>query len=329
MQPNYFQEYLHSKLHLWIGLGCLGLALFSLNFAIIILAAAVYAAAMWLVHDLPSFKKQVDDKYNAEQQAIDYKKVSDFKANRDRQVMALTKTRQGKYLELSEICKGIERSTMEQVGEADAASDDRIRKLEELLYTYLKLLSIEQSLEQFIEVSRDENVAKEIDDAQASVDDVTHDIETMMAKTDANPATLQAKQRLQTSYKDRLEVLKKRLNKLELAKTNIELVSAEQSRLNDQVRLIRDDSLSSRNADAISDRIDATAQNLENTNQWLTQMNEFKDVVGDMPPTSSRMGFDAPVAVQNPNRNPITDYAEPTGTISRRPTATAAYRVRR
>ena len=295
MEPiNYFKEYLHSKLHLYIGVGCLLAALFTGHLLVLLLALAVYGGCMAFIYELAFFKNKVDAKYAGIQKTEDDQKMVAFRSNRDRQVLALTKSRQIKYAELSAICQSIEKTTMEQVGTADAASDARNRKLEELLYTYLKLLSIEQSLEQFIEGSRDENVAKEIDDAKDSLDDVNKAIVALQADKDGNPENVIAKQRLQASYADRLEVLKKRLNKVDLAKSNIELVTAEQSRLNDQVRLIRDDSLSSRNADSLSDRITDATANLEHTNDWLAQMSEFKDVVGDMPPTTARMGFEVP-----------------------------------
>ena len=40
-------------------------------------------------------------------------------------------------------------------------------------------------------------------------------------------------------------------------------------------------------------RIDATVEHLDQTNKWLSQLDEFKDLVGDMPATELRVGYQA------------------------------------
>ena len=89
-----------------------------------------------------------------------------------------------------------------------------------------------------------------------------------------------------------MEVLKKRLNRVEQAKANIEVVSAEQERLQQQVKLIKADAIATRNTESLTNRIDASLEHLGETNKWLSEMNDFKDIVGDMPSSmTSRIGF--------------------------------------
>jgi hypothetical protein len=49
-----------------------------------------------------------------------------------------------------------------------------------------------------------------------------------------------------------------------------------------------------KNAGALTERIDATVSHLDQTNKWLAEMDDFKDLVGDLPQTEARLGFSAP-----------------------------------
>ena len=68
---------------------------------------------------------------------------------------------------------------------------------------------------------------------------------------------------------------------------------SEQERLDQQIKLIRADAVATKNADALTARIDATVEHLDQTNKWLSEMDEFKDLVGDMPSTELRVGYQA------------------------------------
>ena len=70
-------------------------------------------------------------------------------------------------------------------------------------------------------------------------------------------------------------------------RANLDLVVAEQDRLDQQIKLIRADAVATKNAETLTARIDATVEHLDQTNKWLSEMDEFKDLVGDMPSTDS------------------------------------------
>src|SRR5205814_4834768 len=101
------------------------------------------------------------------------------------------------------------------------------------------------------------------------------------------------KQRDPASRLERLEVLRKRQQRIDQAQENLALVVSEQDRLNQQIKLIRADAVATKNADALTARIDATVEHLDQTNKWLSELDEFKDLVGDMPATEMRVGFDS------------------------------------
>src|SRR5262249_20740560 len=72
------------------------------------------------------------------------------------------------------------------------------------------------------------------------------------------------------------------------------LVVSEQDRLDQQIKLIRADAVATKNAETLTARIDATVEHLDQTNKWLSEMDEFKDLGGDMPNTEMRVGYENP-----------------------------------
>ena len=177
---------------------------------------------------------------------------------------------------------------------ADPATDPRLRKLDELMWTYLRLLGIQQSLEQFLQTERDENVPALLKDAEAEAARLNAEAEALKAKGPG--AALDTKQRYLGSRLERLEVLRKREQRIEQAQANLALVVSEQDRLDQQIKLIRADAVATKNAETLTARIDATVEHLDQTNKWLSEMDEFKDLVGDMPATELRIGYQATAA---------------------------------
>jgi len=89
-------------------------------------------------------------------------------------------------------------------------------------------------------------------------------------------------------------VLRKRQQRSQEADSNLQLVVSEQERLEQQIKLIRADAIATKNTSTLTARIDATVEHLDQTNKWLSEMDEFKDLVGDMPATDQRVGYEAP-----------------------------------
>ena len=178
-----------------------------------------------------------------------------------------------------------------------------MRKLDELMWTYLRLLGIEQSLEQFLETERREDVPAVLKEAEAEVARLNAEIESLKAK--GSPSVLETRQRYLGSRFERLDVLRKRQQRIEQAQENLALVVSEQDRLDQQIKLIRADAVATKNAEKLTARIDATVSHLDQTNKWLSELDEFKDLVGDMPSTERRVGYEA-----NPAMPPVIDKTE-------------------
>src|SRR5437667_8536292 len=95
---------------------------------------------------------------------------------------------------------------------------------------------------------------------------------------------------------ERFEVLRKRRQRIEQAEANLALAVSEQERLDQQIKLIRADAVATKNAETLTARIDATVEHLDQTNKWLSELDEFKDLVGDLPNTELRVGYEAAAA---------------------------------
>jgi hypothetical protein len=87
--------------------------------------------------------------------------------------------------------------------------------------------------------------------------------------------------------------LRKRAERVQEAESNLELVLSEQERLAEQIKLIRADAVATKSASAVRARIDASVEHLNETNKWLSEMDQFRDLAGDLPMVPTRVGFEA------------------------------------
>ena len=85
--------------------------------------------------------------------------------------------------------------------------------------------------------------------------------------------------------------MRKRQQRIQQADENLALVVSEQDRLEQQIKLIRADAVATKNAETLTARIDATVEHLDQTNKWLSELDQFKDLVGDIASTELREGY--------------------------------------
>jgi hypothetical protein len=290
--PNYRREFLRSPHHASLALATLGLGFLSANPLGLIVGATAYVLGWIYLPDLGFFKRWVDRRNEAARQAADALKVQEFIQRRDRLINSLSSALSQRYHRLVEVCRDIESAGAESpLVESGSSGDPRLRKLDELMWTYLRLLGIEESLERFLETERRDDLPKLVQEAEGEAGRLGQELEGLKAK--GGGPVFETRQRYLNSRLERLEVLRKRLARVEQAKANLALVLAEQERLDQQIKLIRADAVASKNADALTARIDATVEHLDQTNKWLSEMDEFKDLVADMPSTDRRVGYEA------------------------------------
>lgn len=300
-QPtNYHGEFLRSPHHAALGLLTLGVGFMSGALLPLIAGATLYALGWIYLPDLAFFRGWVDRRHEGNKRAEEAQKVAAFVQRRDALLRSLAPERRERYGRLALVCRDIETATSDNLlASADPQTDPRLKKLDELMWTYLRLLGIEESLEDFLETEQRENVPALVKDAEAEAARLSSDVDALKAK--GGDATLETKQRYLGSRLERLEVLRKRLQRSDQAQANLQLVVSEQERLDQQIKLIRADAVATKNAETLTARIDATVEHLDQTNKWLSELDEFKDMVGDMPSTELRVGYQAaPVQPQPP-----------------------------
>jgi DNA repair exonuclease SbcCD ATPase subunit len=290
--PKYRAEFLKSPHHAALGLLTLGAGFMSGLILPLIAGATVYALGWIYLPDMPFFRRWVDRRYDSSKRAAEMRKVADFVQRRESLVSCLSPNRRERYRRLSQVCRDIETASADSaLASADSSTDPRLRKLDELMWTFLRLLGIEESLERFLETERREDVPAMLKDAEAEAARLAKEVDALKDKGDNG--AFETKQRFLNSRMERLDVLRKRQQRIEQAEANLQLVVAEQERLEQQIKLIRADAVATKNAETLTARIDATVEHLDQTNKWLSEMDEFKDLVGDLPNTEMRLGYEA------------------------------------
>jgi DNA repair exonuclease SbcCD ATPase subunit len=290
--PNYRREFWNSPHHVGLALSTLGLGFVSGALLPLIIGGTLYSLGWVYMPDLPFFRGWVDRRREAARRTEEMNKVAEFVQRRDTLLSSLSTRAREQYRNLAGVCRDIESASADTpLNPGGGNPDPRLRKLDELMWTYLRLLGIQESLARFLETERREDLPGLIKDAEQEVAALTAEVDGLKSKG-VSPA-LETKQRYLGSRLERLEVLKKRQQRIDQAQENLALVVSEQDRLDQQIKLIRADAVATKNADALTARIDATVEHLDQTNKWLSELDEFKDLVGDMPATEMRVGFDS------------------------------------
>jgi len=313
--PNYHAEFWRSPHHAALGLLTLGLGFLSAQILPLIVGVTAYALGWIYIPDMSFFRHWVDRRFDAVKRAAEEQKVTEFVRRREALIASLSPERRARYQRLAQVCRDIEAASSDNpLASADPSTDPRLRKLDELMWTFLRLLGIEESLERFIQTEQGEDVPGMVKDGEVEVNRLNAELEAL--KKSGNAAALDTKQRLLSSRMERLEVLRKRQQRCEQGQSNLQLVLSEQDRLDQQIKLIRADAVASKNAETLTARIDATVEHLDQTNKWLSELDEFKDLVGDMPTTELRVGYEA-----NPATGTVAVAAGPTAPPVFQPTA--------
>ena len=284
-----WRAFLQSPHHAVMALATLGAGFATGEPLYFVAGVTAYVLGWVYLPDMRFFQDWVNRRASAETNAAEAAELAQFKRRREALIGALSSQLRERYHLLAKVCRDIEQAAARNDGETDfdLTSDTRLRKIDELMWMYLRLLSMQQSLETFLETERREDLRGAVATAEAETTALETDVKALPPS-----AAFDTKQRLLASRRDRLEVLRKRWQRVEEAESNLELVLSEQERLAEQIKLIRADAVATKNATAVSARIDASVEHLNETNKWLSEMDQFRDLAGDMPMVPSRIGFE-------------------------------------
>lgn len=285
-----WRAFLQSPHHAVMALATLGAGFATGEPLYFIAGAAAYVLGWVYVPDMAFFRKWRERRAGAETSAVEAAELAQFRRRRETLISSLSSTLRERYHVLAKVCRDIEKAAAESgdSSELNLSADARLRKIDELMWMYLRLLTMQQSLETFLETERHEDLAGSL----ALAEEETLALEAEV-KSLGETSAADSKQRLLESRRDRLDVLRKRVLRVNEAESNLELVLSEEERLAEQIKLIRADAVATKSASAVSARIDASVEHLNETNKWLSEMDQFRDLAGDMPMAPSRIGFEA------------------------------------
>lgn len=284
-----YKQFFWSPHHAWLAALTLGLGFISAHLGLLMVGAAAYVLGWIYLPDTPLFTGWIEKKENAVEQQNSRLQAQAFISRRDGLIANLSPDRARRYYEVASVCRDIENATREnEAANPSADIDPRLRKLDELMWTYLRLLVMESSLGDFLETERQEAIPTAIASGQEEIKRMDAEIQAAVARNENTTPKI----RLLESRKERLSALVKRQDRVTEAADNIALVSAEQDRLVQQIKLLRADSVAARNAETLTARIDATVEHLSQTNKLFAEIDQFKDLVSeDLPATTERLGY--------------------------------------
>jgi hypothetical protein len=278
-----------SHYHAYLGLSTIGMGLLTGHPFGVIVGAFAYAMGWLYLPDSNFFKKTIDDKVALAKKLEEEKKVEAFRIKQTKVLNGLNENHLAVYRKLKIVCTDIERI----IGESSIDTQSiRLSSLDRLMWAYLRLLGMQEMLENFMDSETENNLDLQISDAKKDIDELSVQLKEAKEKADNLPSLVETKERVIKSKQDRLDAIKQRKERIELAKNNLSYVIAEQERLHEQIMLMRSDVMASRDAQSLSVKIDATVDHIEQANQIMKQFEGLTEMTDDLPSTNAtRIGY--------------------------------------
>ena len=216
-----------------------------------LLGAAGELAYLGFLSSSASFQKLVQGERLLERQVGWDEKVRLVAAS-------LSPDSQGRYRRLLAQCGLIlgmsEKAALESLG---SLNDMRAGGLNQLLWLFLRLLS-----------SRELIIANL---AQVDRESLAADVTKLRDRLTVTPADTPLARSLQAT----LDIQSKRLDNLNRARASLDVIDAELERIEQQVRLIREEAAVGGGPEVLSDRLDAVTSTMAETSRWMDQHAEL------------------------------------------------------
>jgi len=230
----------------WIALG--GAAAFALvtGTAIpIALAGGLELMYLAVVSQHPRFQRLVRSWKFAEQQKLNEQKLGDMLRN-------LPPDMQGRYIKLAEVCRSIRGNFAQLSSTSQIFVQQMDQRLEGLLHGYARLLSAAFQQRQYVKTT--------------DPDQITKEVAALQQHLNTDPP------RVQDINKKRVEILSKRLEKYQKISENRQVVDAQCSAVEDVLQLVRDQSVTMRDPQQVSDQLANLVHDVEQTEQTVQQV---------------------------------------------------------
>jgi hypothetical protein len=230
----------------WIALG--GAAAFALvtGTAIpIALAGGLELMYLAVVSQHPRFQRLVRSWKFADEQKLNEQKLGDM-------LRSLPPDMQGRYIKLAEVCRSIRGNFAQLSSTSQIFVQQMDSRLEGLLHGYARLLSAAFQQRQYVKTT--------------DPDQITKEVAALQQHLNSDPP------RVQDINKRRVEILSKRLEKYQKINENRQVVDAQCSAVEDVLQLVRDQSVTMRDPQQVSDQLANLVHDVEQTEQTVQQV---------------------------------------------------------
>jgi hypothetical protein len=242
---NYLKEALKHQYN-WIGLiGAAAFSLVSLSALPLVLAAGLELIYLSVIPNSSRFKRFVRScKYEEEKRRRE-QKLSDI-------LQSLANSQRTRYNALQSLCENI-RSNYRQLSATSQMFIGQMQdRLDGLLAAYLRLLSAAQL---------HKDLLRNTDPTQ-----ITRELKQLQGEIDSQPA------KVQDINRRRIEILNKRLEKYGKLQENAKVIDAQLAAIEDVLQLIRDQSVSLRDPQQVSEQLGGLVHEVEQTEQTVQEV---------------------------------------------------------
>ena len=253
---DYVKEAFHS-LYNWIAMSGAGVfALLSGTFLPIILAAGLEMIYLAIIPQSSRFRRLIRSLKFAEEQRKHQERLDEMLRN-------LPAEMQSRYVHSAQVCASI-RANFAQLSSASQIFLQQIdSSLRGLLTGYARLLLAAAQQQQYVKSTEQGGIKQEIASLQKALN--------------SDPP------KVQEINKKRIEILTKRLEKFDRISENRKVVDAQCSAVEDVLMLVRDQSVSMRDPQQVSERLDSLVRDVEQTEQTVQQVEAiFSDLSPDL-----------------------------------------------
>lgn len=268
---NFVKEAFHIQYN-WIALAGMGvLAVLTGSLLPVILAGGLELMYLAVVPQNWRFQRLVRSWKFAEEQKAREQQITQM-------LRALPSDLQNRYINLAQVCGSIRGNYSQLSATSQIFVQQMDQRLQGLLNGYARLLNAAAQQRQYLKTADADSIKKEIASLQQRVN--------------------QDPPKVQEIDKKRIEILTKRLEKFQKIVENRQVIDAQCSAVEDVLQLVRDQSVTMRDPQQVSDQLADLVHDVEQTEQTVQQVesifgsltSDMEGIMQDAPASSSSVG---------------------------------------
>jgi hypothetical protein len=244
----------------------------------IFLAAGLELMYLAIIPQNSRFQRLVRSWHLADEQLKHQQNLNDM-------LRSLSPELQSRYVHCAQICGSIRANFAQLSSQSQIFLQQIDTSLQGLLTGYARLLVALAQQQQYLKSTTQDDIKREIAGLQKALPNEP--------------------QRVQEINQKRIEILNKRLEKFDKIIENRKVVDAQISAVEDVLMLVRDQSVTMRDPQQVSDRLDSLVRDVEQTEQTVQQVETiFSDISPDL---DGLMSLDSGSTSSGPSRTRITN----------------------